>query len=113
MLTFLGKMLVIISAYLFSMSSWSESRSQRRIPANAEAWIEGANGKHIRCTVINVTFGGAQLQLEQHALVPSCFSLIVSRYEKNKLDCRLIWRQAELLGVRFTEQPKGSGGRAR
>jgi hypothetical protein len=49
---------------------------------------------------------GAQLQLEQHALVPSRFSLIVSRDARNKFDCRLIWRNAELLGVRFAQQHK-------
>ena len=89
----------------------SESRSQRRIPTSTEAWIEGANGKHIRCTLTNVTLVGAQLQLDQHALIPARFSVILSRDAKNKLDCQLIWRQAELLGVRFSEQPRSDGNK--
>ena len=103
--------MISISAYLFTMSFWSESRSHRRIPTSTEAWIEGANGKHIRCTITNVTLDGAQLQLDQHALLPSRFSLIVSRDARKKLDCRLIWRQAELLGVRFSEHQKAEGNK--
>jgi PilZ domain len=110
-LILLEKVLAGISAYPFTMSSWSESRSQRRIPTSTEAWIEGANGKHIRCTLANVTLVGAQLQLEQHALVPSRFFVILGRDGKKKLDCQLVWRQAELLGIRFSEQPTSNSNK--
>jgi hypothetical protein len=81
----------------------SQARMHRRIPVDSQAWIEGAKGQLIPCSVVNLTAAGAQLYLQKPLVLPSHFSLLLTKDGTDKHSCRVIWSKAERLGVRFLE----------
>lgn len=54
------------------------------------------------CTMIDVSPGGAKLSFEVPASVPELFLLELSAVERRQIQCRVVWRRGEILGLRFT-----------
>lgn len=54
------------------------------------------------CRVRDVTVFGAGLWLDELRLVPTEFKLSFDSF-RNSFGCQLIWRQADRIGVRFTD----------
>jgi hypothetical protein len=86
------------------MSLVLERRKDPRILVSSQAWIEGARGRLIACTVMDLSVGGAHLCLDQHLILPSRFSLRLTKDGRKKHECCLAWRNADQLGVRFLER---------
>ena len=79
----------------------SERRQAPRIEVTSPAWIEGARGRLVACTIVNFSVGGAQLSLSQEIVLPSRFALLLSKDGKSKHECCVVWRKLDQLGVRF------------
>ena len=80
----------------------SERRKAPRIEVTSSAWI-GARGRLVACTIVNFSVGGAQLSLSEHVVLPSRFTLLLSKDGKSKHECCVVWRKLDELGVRFVE----------
>jgi hypothetical protein len=79
----------------------SERRKDPRIAVSCPAWIEGARGRLIACTVMNASVGGAQLCQDKHLVLPNQFSMRLTQDGKSTHECSVAWRKADQLGVRF------------
>ncbi len=74
-----------------------KSRRQRTLKAGKITFGSGAS---IDCVVRNVAGNGANLEVESSVGIPDRFELVISKDEL-KHQCRVIWRQAKRIGVRF------------
>jgi hypothetical protein len=58
------------------------------------------DGAGIDCTVRNVSETGALLEIESPVGIPNNFTLVISK-DGVKRPCRVAWRSARRIGVRF------------
>lgn len=58
------------------------------------------NGGGYDCTIRNLSFTGAQLEVESPVGIPDFFALIV-KPEYLKRNCQVIWRKGKSIGIRF------------
>lgn len=76
-------------------------RQHARHASEAAAVIHLPDGRHaIRCTVQDISLGGARLRLETSFALPLSFTLTVPA-ERIVRSCTLVWRNDEEAGVRF------------
>jgi hypothetical protein len=54
----------------------------------------------IDCIIRNMSETGAQLAVESPVGIPDEFTLLI-RPERKKRNCRVVWRKADRIGVRF------------
>ena len=87
-----------------AISAVTDRRKEARKEINSPAWIEGARGRLIPCTITNISSGGAQLNLDQHIILPRQFSLWMTKDGKTKRECGVVWRKPENIGVRFLDR---------
>ncbi len=87
-----------------AMNAVKERRKEDREEINSPAWIEGARGRLIPCTITNISKGGAQLNLDQHIILPRQFFLWMTKDGKTKRECGAVWRKPDHLGVRFLDR---------
>ncbi len=87
-----------------AISAVTDRRKEDRKETNTPAWIEGARGRLIPCTITNISRGGAQINLDQHIILPRQFSLRMTEDGKSKRECGVVWRKPDNLGVRFLER---------
>lgn len=66
-------------------------------------------GTSIRCTVRNISETGACLQLHSAVFLSHTFDLTFDDPDWSRRSCRVVWRDALLLGVEFTT-PEQEGG---
>src|SRR5262245_509116 len=52
-------------------------------------------------TILDISEGGARLQVEQPAEVPDCFVLVLSEHAQTFRLCQVRWRSADELGIEF------------
>jgi hypothetical protein len=71
----------------------------RRVSATS-AVIHFDGGNDIRCTLQDVSVGGARLRLEVPSDLPPFFLLTVPA-ERIERRCTLVWKDGERVGVRF------------
>jgi hypothetical protein len=71
---------------------------RRSSDAGALIRFDGGNG--VRCTVRDISVGGARLQLEDRSDLPTYFMLTVPA-EGIERGCTLVWKDGEQIGVRF------------
>lgn len=58
------------------------------------------DGGGCECTIRNLSFTGARLEIENPMRVPDFFTLII-KPELLRRQCQVVWRKAKFLGVRF------------
>jgi PilZ domain len=87
-----------------AISAVTERRKDTREVTNKPAWIEGARGRLIPCVITNISKGGAQIDLDQHIILPRQFALWMTKDGKTKRECGVVWRQPSDLGVRFLDR---------
>jgi hypothetical protein len=77
-----------------------KSRPPRR-KTEQEAWmaIDGAFAAR-RCSVLDISPGGAKIKIEDAAFIRPEFQLKFSRADKGKR-CKVAWRKGLVLGVEF------------
>lgn len=66
-------------------------------------------GTSIRCTVRNISETGACLQLQTPVFLSHTFDIAFDDLEWSRRSCRVVWRDALLIGVEFTT-PESEGG---
>jgi PilZ domain-containing protein len=54
------------------------------------------------CLMLDISSGGARLQLNETAEIPDQFDLVLSRSGTVQRYCRVVWREQHLIGVEFT-----------
>jgi hypothetical protein len=64
------------------------------------AIVFGGGGK-IDCVIRNLSETGAALEVESPLGIPDDFTLYLTQDEKTNWNCRVAWRSANRIGVRF------------
>jgi hypothetical protein len=79
-----------------------QRRRPQRKAANTAAWIEKGNNHLLeRCTLINVSDKGAWLSINDVHDLPLHFKLHLVRGTQESVECRVIWRKRNDVGVEF------------
>ena len=70
-------------------------------PARCTAWLRLANGQLHGCVLANASDVGARVEVENSEMVPDKFTLLLSSSGSSQRHCRVVWRKATELGVKF------------
>jgi hypothetical protein len=88
----------------------NKSRDERRSVRRAflfplTARIISLDGTHsFRCKVYDVSQAGAQLAIADATKIPDRFILALSSQGTARRNCRIVWRTAKTVGVRFVAE---------
>ncbi|MEZ5818969.1 MAG: PilZ domain-containing protein [Hyphomicrobiaceae bacterium] len=94
----------------------SDSRRSRRQTACVQALIkEDRLSEPVGCVIRNLSATGARLELvktdrkafSSEERIPDLFTLEF-RLEKTEVDCEIVWRRGDTMGVRFRSLPRHS-----
>jgi hypothetical protein len=77
----------------------TERRKSPRLRTFKGGTISHAGGL-IDCTIRNLSDGGACVEVVNPGLVPDAFALII-KPELLRRSCRVLWREANRIGVEF------------
>ncbi len=80
----------------------SQQKRSHRLRTFKGGSILYANGAAFDCTVRNISEAGARLEVENPVGIPDNFTLKI-QHEPQKRGCRVVWRKAKQIGVRFVE----------
>lgn len=79
-----------------------DARLTPRSKLGATAWIRLGSGIAVRkCSVIDVSRTGVQLQTISAVYVPEEFHLMMARGKHPGRRCRVVWRKGRKLGAKF------------
>jgi hypothetical protein len=78
----------------------AENRASQRQRVLKAGTISSDLAAGIDCVVRNVSDADARLEIESPVGVPNAFTLVISR-DDLKRACRVAWRSARRIGVRF------------
>ncbi|WP_424631398.1 PilZ domain-containing protein [Bradyrhizobium sp. SYSU BS000235] len=78
-----------------------ESRKARHRTQH-DAWVtlDGGFAKR-NCTILDLSAGGARLQLSDSGLTASKLDLALSKDVRKTTRCRVVWRKGAIIGVEF------------
>ena len=94
--------------YSLAMTTLDRRKSLRQAHS-IEGRIGYAGKYRLRCLILNISSIGAKLALKAPADLPAEFILSISRQDTGReYWARTTWRRGNVLGVAFTEPPKGS-----
>ena len=79
---------------------WREKRRAQRMPVRAPAEIVVSARNKLRCMTVNVSDGGAKLELPRDRMLPSEFEVVIPAREIRRR-ARVVWRSSDELGVQF------------
>jgi hypothetical protein len=80
----------------------AEKRRSRRRLVSYRALIDLGDGSpHRECTLCDASQEGAQLMVDDAASLPAEFTLVLSSGGTARRLCRTMWKNKELVGVRF------------
>ena len=82
-----------------------EKRDEFRSRVLKAATISFGNGGAISCVVRNISSHGAALDVESSLDIPEKFELVIDQ-DGEHYYCRLVWRKAKRIGVRFLSELK-------
>lgn len=86
-------------------------RRESRKEVGRKAWLDiGAGRPLLTCTLIDISQSGAKLALDDAAQVPPTFGLRLTRDGSPTFSCRIVWRNAEALGIAFANAAAGMDG---
>lgn len=80
-------------------SSNDRARVATRMPVKVIRFGGGTAGE---CMMIDISPGGAKLAFEAPFNVPEMFTLAFSSVEDTQMPGRVVWRRADMIGMRFT-----------
>ena len=79
-----------------------EGRKHKRRQYAAGACIASTDGSmKLPCAIVDISSGGACLQLDRTDRVPGEFLLVLSANGSVRRLCRIAWRSQTQIGVRF------------
>jgi hypothetical protein len=59
----------------------------------------------IVCSISDISEGGARIALEREETLPDTFMLLLTPSGDARRQCRVIWREGLVLGVKFPDGP--------
>ena len=78
-----------------------ERRKHTRRTVRYKAWIDVSADEMIDCELVDISEGGAKVQVNDRAQVPNHFVLLLSRQGSPQRPCRVVWRDEQHIGVQF------------
>ena len=79
---------------------------RRRLHEPIEAVIANVDGSfHVGCVTIDISESGARLAVREPVQVPDQFILLLSKDAHVQRQCEVVWRDGNMLGVRFNKTP--------
>jgi hypothetical protein len=80
----------------------AENRKHPRSPmCHAATIVDSAGSVLAQCVILDVSAGGARLRLTSDCDLPRWFTLHLSRNGKVRRLCETMWRDENVLGLRF------------
>ena len=80
-----------------------ERRKAKRHLLRYGAWLVLADGTLSECVLSDISETGARLMVDDSALVPEKFVLVLSRNGAVRRCCKVVWRNPQEVGVKFDE----------
>ena len=78
-----------------------DNRKDRRRPMRYTAWVAAGPRQLHRCVVSDISESGARIVVEDSSQIPNCFFLFLSPTGVARRACRVAWRNATQIGVKF------------
>jgi|SRR6516225_11002040 hypothetical protein len=77
-----------------------ERRKSPRKTVISTALVD-VGGPKVACVIWNISDGGAKITIADSAQLPEEFTLFLSQHEPGGSHCRIVWRSAGEVGVKF------------
>jgi len=90
----------MIGRFMQALYDLRDRRSASRRPLAIPAWIQGEHPPR-KCTLLEVSDGGACVQLEDSEAVPLRFTVLRSPSATAGARCEVVWRRESKVGVKF------------
>ncbi len=87
----------------------ANKRKSKRQHVRYTAWLLLADGQLHGCVLSNASEHGACIELEDAAIAPDRFTLLLSNNGGVQRKCRVVWRQPTQVGVTFELQAPRAG----
>jgi PilZ domain len=85
-----------------------EKRKSRRQPLRRPAWLALGPGEFRGCRLSDVSDAGARIDVEAGITLPDHFMLLLSSNGAARRACRVVWRDAQQIGVKFEPRLGGT-----
>ncbi len=87
----------------------ANKRKSKRQHVRYTAWLLLADGQLHGCVLSNASEHGACIELEDAAIAPDRFTLLLSNNGGAQRKCRVVWRRPTQVGVTFQLQVPSAG----
>jgi hypothetical protein len=81
-----------------------DKRKTRRRAIRRSAWLALAPGELHGCMLSDISDAGVRIEVEDAEPIPDHFVLFLSNNGAARRACRVVWRNARQLGVKFETQ---------
>jgi PilZ domain len=78
-----------------------DKRTARRRPMRYSAWLALGPGETQPCVLSDISDTGARIDVKNPKALPDQFLLFLSKSGSARRACRVIWRKARQIGVKF------------
>lgn len=78
-----------------------EKRRARRRPLRHTAWLAVGPGELHDCKLSDISAAGARIDVEESVTLPDHFMLFLTNNGATRRACRVVWRNAQQIGVKF------------
>jgi PilZ domain len=78
-----------------------DKRKSRRQPMRYSAWVALTPDERHGCVLFDVSDSGARIELQDSAILPEHFLLLLSANGAARRYCHVVWRQPNQVGVKF------------
>ena len=103
---------LLLETYARVKQAFVEQRRSFRHSTRCRAWIEFDNdAPPVSCTLVDVSEGGARIEVAEPARLPEEFSLILIEDAAHVRRCRIIWRGDNEIGISYLEPYARTGQR--
>jgi len=87
-----------------------DKRKARRQPMRYSAWVALTETERHGCVLSDVSDTGARIEVQDSAVLPEHFLLLLSANGAARRYCQVVWRQPNKVGVKFEASlPDGTG----
>lgn len=83
-------------------ASWEDRRQHKRKPVLWGARLATSDGE-FECIALDLSLGGAKLRMAEPPEAGQTATLVLDRF--GALAAEIVWRRADLIGLRFTDAP--------
>jgi hypothetical protein len=80
-----------------------DKRRAKRRTVRYGAWLALADGSLSECVLSDISESGARLVVDDSAVVPEKFVLVLSLNGAARRGCKVVWRNPQQVGVKFDQ----------